>query len=452
MNIIPRRAAIIPKAKFSFPKNFLWGTATSSHQVEGNNTNNNWHQWENTPGKILKGDRSGLACDWWGGRWKEDLTNAARDGQNTHRFSVEWSRIQPAADKWDEDALNYYREMIKGMKKLGFTPMLTLHHYTDPLWVVEQGWWQNEKTPELFAAYVRKVVSALKDQVDLWITINEPFGYMANAYVLGAFPPGKGDLKLAFTGLTNLVHAHANAYHIIHELQPQAKVGFAHYYRSLVPAKPWFPPDVWETRLMDSSINRSFPNALVDGYVKILFWKTLVPTAINTQDFVGVNYYSRDIVSFDVTKPRDLFRKVIPQKNAAMSETGYIAHVPEGMMDALKWAHSFKLPIYVTEAGVEDSRDTLRPRFLFENIHQVWRAVNFNWDVKGYFHWSQVDNFEWERGWTQRFGLWGLDLETRKRIRRKSVDIYASICKENGISSEMVEKFVPEILPNLFPG
>jgi len=441
----------MPKAKFGFPRGFLWGTATAGHQVEGNNTNNNWHAWENTPGRIANGDTSGLACDWWGGRWKEDLTNAANEGQNAHRFGIEWSRIQPTPDTWDEEALNYYREMAKGMRGLGLTPMLTLHHYTDPIWLAERGGWQNEETPKLFANFVRKVVPAFQDLLDMWITVNEPFGYMANSYILGVFPPGKGTLKQAFVGLTNLVRAHASAYQLIHELQPQAQVGFAQYYRSVVPAKPWFLPDRWETNLMDQSINRSFPDALVDGKVKILFWKTFVENAIKSMDFFGLNYYSRDVVAFDITRPQDIFRKVSVPHGALLSENQFIAHIPEAIFDAVKWARRYHLPIYLTENGVEDSKDVLRPRFLVENIHQLWRAVNFNWNVKGYFHWSQVDNFEWERGWTQRFGLWGLEVATQKRIRRRSVDVYGDICKNNGIRYEMVEQYVPEVLPTIFP-
>ncbi len=442
----------MPQAKYGFPKGFLWGTATAGYQVEGGNQNTNWHLWENTPGKILNGNKSGIACDWWGGRWKEDLTNAAHDGQNAHRFGIEWSRIQPKADQWDESALAYYREMLTGMKQLGLATMLTLHHYTDPIWVVEQGGWQNEKTADLFAAFTRKVVNSLGDLVDYWVTINEPFGYMANAHILCTFPPGEPDMKKVFVGLTNLIQAHANAYHIIHEIQPHARVGFAQYYRSLVPAKSWFPPDRWETNLMDQSINRSFPDALVDGYARILIWKKFLPAAMRTMDFFGLNYYSRDVVAFDITKPKELFRKVTVPENAILSENKFIAHVPQAIHDAIKWARRYNLPIYITENGVEDSKDELRPRFLIENLHQVWRAVNFNWNVKGYFHWSQVDNFEWERGWSQHFGLWGLNVETQERIRRKSADVYASICKENGINSEMVEKFTPEILPSIFPG
>ena len=451
-SLVDREINSMPQAKFSFPRSFLWGTATSAHQVEGNNTNNNWYVWENKPGRIANGDKSGLACDWWGGRWKEDLQNAAGDGQNAHRFSIEWSRIQPKPDQWDESALDYYREMIKGMLKLGLVPMLTLHHYSDPIWVEEAGGWRNDHTPEFFAIFVRKAVAALKDLVKLWITINEPFGYVANAFVLDTFPPGKSNNHDVFVALTNLVRAHARAYHIIHELQPEAKVGFAHYYRSLLPAKAWFPLDVMTRNILDSTINHSFPDALVDGYVKVLTWKASVPEAKNTQDFIGVNYYSRDMVAFNLFNPKGLFRKTYPPKDAIMSENGFIAYVPDAILDALKWAHSFKLPIYITENGIEDSKDTLRPRFLIESIHQVWRIVNFNWNIKGYFHWSQVDNFEWERGWSQRFGLWHLDIETQKRIRRRSADVYAAICRENGITSEMVAKYVPELMPTLFPG
>jgi beta-glucosidase len=135
-----------------------------------------------------------------------------------------------------------------------------------------------------------------------------------------------------------------------------------------------------------------------------------------------------------------------------MSETGFIAHAPDGMREALKWARGYKLPIIVSENGVEDPNDQLRPRYLVEHLHQVWRAINYNYPIKGYFHWSLVDNFEWERGWTQRFGLWGLDVETQMRTHRPSVDLYAEICRRNAISREMVEKYAPESLPVLFPG
>ncbi|MDP3184579.1 MAG: family 1 glycosylhydrolase, partial [Anaerolineales bacterium] len=122
-----------------------------------------------------------------------------------------------------------------------------------------------------------------------------------------------------------------------------------------------------------------------------------------------------------------------------------------GMFEALKWGLKYKVPMIVTENGVECADDHLRPRYTIQHIHQVWRAVNFNWPVKGYFHWSLVDNFEWERGWTQRFGLWELDPETQARRKRPSANLYAEICKENGLTSEMVTKYCPEVFGKLFP-
>ena len=132
------------QATFHFPRGFLWGTATAAHQVEGNNTNNNWWAWEQQAGHILQGHKSGLACDWWGGRWREDLDRAAEGGQNAHRLSIEWSRVQPAPNRWDEDALDRYRQMLRGLRESGHDAMVTLHHFTDPLWLEEQGGWENE--------------------------------------------------------------------------------------------------------------------------------------------------------------------------------------------------------------------------------------------------------------------------------------------------------------------
>jgi beta-glucosidase len=183
----------VPQATYHFPTGFLWGTATSSHQVEGGNNNNNWAGWERDAGHIHAGQRAGLASDWWGGRWKEDFDRAADTGQNAHRFSIEWSRIQPTPDHWDESALDRYREMARGLERRGMLPLVTLHHFTDPLWLSERGGWENEETPQLFNRYVAKVVDALKEYVTMWITINEPNVYTMGGYLNGGFPPGKND-------------------------------------------------------------------------------------------------------------------------------------------------------------------------------------------------------------------------------------------------------------------
>lgn len=450
----------MPRAAVHFPKNFLWGTATSSHQAEGRNTNNNWAAWEQEPGRILGDVKAGLACDWWSGRWKEDLDRAAMAFQNAHRFSLEWSRIQPRRDRWDESALDQYREIAKGMLERKITPLITLHHFTDPLWMFEQdenehtrwnGGWERDDAPQLFAEYVRKAVTALKEYCSLWVTINEPNVYLSSGWITGEFPPGKNDSQMAFRVAANLIRGHALAYQIIHELQPNAQVGIAHHYRNFVPNTSWSPLDKFVARTIFRSFNHSFLDTLVNGRLDMLGKSAGIPEAIGTMDYVGVNYYSNNRIAFTLN-PKAMFMKLSYPKDALLSPTGFLAHEPAGMYEALKWAKAYGKPMYITENGVEDAADTLRPRYLIEHLMYVWRAVNYVWPVRGYFHWSLVDNFEWERAWTQRFGLWGLDPLTQVRTRRRSVDLYKAICKENGITSDMVEEFAPQIFSQLFPG
>ncbi len=439
------------QATFHFPRGFLWGTATSAYQVEGNNIHSNWWAWEQKPGHILNGDKSGLACDWWGGRWREDLDRAAGAGQNAHRFSIEWGRIQPEPDRWDEDAVDRYRQILRGMVERGITPMVTLHHYTEPQWLAAQGGWENEAIVAHFEKYVIKVVEALKDYVTLWVTINEPNAVMAHSYILCDYPPGKPSLRTAFQAGANLVAAHAAAYHAIHKFQPQARVGIALHYRGFLPARDWFPLDRLVAGLQRFSLNEMFPKALVDGVVRTPFGKTRLPQAKGTQDFLGLNYYTRKRVQFDLSKPLELFGRGYNHPQSESGDSGLVVNEPEGMFEVLKWGLQFNIPMILTENGVDDASDRLRPRYLIQHLHQVWRAVNFNWPVKGYFHWTLVDNFEWAAGWTQRFGLWELDPETQARRKRPSADLYAEICRENGISSEMVARYAPEIFEKLFP-
>jgi beta-glucosidase len=442
----------MPSATYNFPRGFLWGTATSSHQVEGNNKNNNFWAWEQEPGKIIHEHKSGSACDWWGGRWREDFDRIIESGQNAHRLSIEWSRVQPTPDRWDEDALDHYRQMLQRLTEHKITPMITLHHFCDPLWVSETGGWENEAIVDLFAAYVEKTVEALSEYNNLWVTINEPNVLVMYAYMFGLFPPGKKDIRLIGKVYANLVKAHSAAYQVIHRLQPTARVGIATNYRSVKPSISWNPLDHFMAGLVRSVFNNAVPKALQDGVLSLPWSRVRIPGAKKTQDFLGINYYSRDIVAFSLRHGHEAFMRTYFSPDSELSTTGFIANEPQGMFEALKWGLAFKLPIIVTENGIEDEDDSVRPSYLVQHLHQIWRAVNFNWPVKGYFHWSLVDNFEWERGWTQRFGLWELDVETQARRRRPSVDLYAAICRENGISSDIVQKYAPRAFEQLFPG
>jgi len=438
------------QATYQFPRGFLWGTATSAHQVEGNNTNNQWWKWEqdgHTDGT------SGLACDWWGGRWKEDFDRAAEAGQNAHRFSVEWSRIQPTPDTWDEDALEHYRVMLRGLKERGMTPMVTLHHFTDPLWLYEMDGWENNDAVNLFEKFVRKTVEALKEYCTLWCTINEPNVYVLNGHLVGDFPGRHKGLRVTLRAFANMLRGHAAAYRAIHEIQVEARVGYALHYRPMVPKNPWSPLDILLRNIAYNGLNMAFPSGVSTGVMRSPLGRVRMPEVKGTQDYLGLNYYSKDTITFDITRGGELFIGRYFPDDSDFSGTNYIANIPIGLFDSIKWGVRTypNLPIIITENGVEDADDHMRPRYVTQHIHQVWRAVNFNWPVKGYFHWSLVDNFEWERGWTQRFGLWGLDVETQKRVKRPSVDLYTEICKENGLSSEMVRKYCPEVFDRLFP-
>jgi beta-glucosidase len=447
---VSRRGAFMAQAILNFPRDFMWGTATASHQVEGNNINNNWYAWEQS-GHIIDRQKCGLACDWWGGRWREDFDRAAESGQNAHRLSIEWSRIQPNENRWDEDALDYYRQMVRGLLERGLTPMVTLHHFTEPLWISELGGWQNEEILTHFQTYTQKVVEALQEYVTWWCTINEPNVYASLAYLTGEFPPGKSNLSAVYKVITNLIMGHALAYDFIHKILPEAKVGLAHQYRSFQPTKSISPLDRWVAGLTSRAFNNAVPDTLKDGKLRFLGIRKRIPGAKGSQDFFGVNYYTEENISFSLQAAKQMFAKRSFPADADLSPTGFIANQPEGFFQALRWAKSYKLPIIVTENGTEDPDDKFRPRYLSEHIHQLWHAVNFNWKILGYFHWSLTDNFEWERGWTQRFGLWELDTNTQERFKRSSADLFEAICKENALSSEMVARYAPEVFEKLFP-
>jgi len=438
------------KAILNFPRGFLWGTATASYQVEGNNTNNNWYAWEKS-GHIIEYQTCGAACDWWSGRWREDFDRAVESGQNAHRLSVEWSRIQPDINRWDEDALDNYRQMARGLIERGLTPMVTLHHFSEPLWISELGGWLNETTIEFFDSFVRKTVVALQEYVSVWCTINEPNIFAISAYLTGDFPPGEKSLSAVFQVITNLIKGHALAYQTIHEIQPNASVGLAHHYRGFTPAKPVSPLDRWAANTTSKTFNDAVPGTIKDGTLRFLGIKRSIMAAKGTQDFFGLNYYTQENLAFVFLSPRDYFIKRFFPSDADLSPTGFIANEPLGFFKALKWAKGFRLPVIVTENGTEDPDDKFRRRYLVEHIHQLWHAVNFNWKIQGYFHWSLTDNFEWERGWTQRFGLWELNQNSQERHKRPSADLFTAICQANAISSDMVAQFAPEVLGKLFP-
>ncbi len=441
------------EATFQFPKSFLWGTASAGHQMEGQDTNSDWWAWEQAPGHIQAGHTSGRACDWWEGRrWQEDFDRAAADGQSTHRMSVEWGRIEPSPGQWDESALDHYRQMVKGLKERGLEPMVTLHHYTNPLWLMERAMWETGEAVALFERYTRKVVGALGDDVRLWCTINEPNAYIVHGWLEGVFPANKKNIILALKVAYHLLRAHSAAYRTIHDLQPQALVGLPIHFRPIEPASSWA-LDRWVAQAQFNLGVSLLPDAIRTGRLRQLGRSVAVPEAKDTLDYFGLNYYTADVTRFDPTLPAELFGRRSFPKGAEVDDAKLYASYPPGLGSSLRWIHRhFKIPIYVTENGIGDAADKMRPRYILTHLRELLRHVNFSWDIRGYYHWSLVDNFEWDRGWTHRFGLYALDKETQVRTPRRSAQLYAEICRSGVISSELVSRYAPDLLPTLFPG
>jgi beta-glucosidase len=442
------------KAIHSFPSGFLWGTASAAHQNEGDN-DNDWSRWERQPGHVWNDLPSGTACEWWAGRYEEDFDRAAAMHNNSLRFSVEWSRIEPRPGQFDEAAIDRYREMLRALRERGLTPMVTLHHFTNPLWFADQGEWRHPDAPALFARYVEYTVARLKGYCSLWCTINEPMVYATQGYSFGSWPPGTQSRAGVTQVAIQLVKAHARAYHAIKALQPESQVGYATHHLGLEPAAPrWLNRQA--ARLVDHFFNQMFLLALRDGVLSPGGRAIPIPEAKGTLDWIGLQYYQVFKVGFTPFSPASFFlRQSIPTEGL-IGPPPWGGVRPEAIFDHLKWLDKTlnHLPIYITECGVPDPDDKLRPEYLIKTVRAVWKAVNFNFPIKGLFFWTLVDNFEWDKGYNPafNFGLYHLDRATQIRTPRKSAELFAAISKHNGLSSEMVEKYAPHLLETYFPG
>lgn len=429
----------------TFPQGFLWGTATSSHQVEGGNTNNQWAWWEQQPGRIWQGQKAGLACDWW--------RNAERDFdlmvelyQNAHRLSIEWSRIEPEEGKFDDAALARYRQMIEGLRERRIEPMVTLHHFTEPLWFWRRGSWLHPRALDAFRRYVAYVVDGLGDQVRLWCTINEPAVYATLGYLTGRFPPGEHNPVHTFHVLRRLLQAHAVAYHTVHEKREDALVGIVKSMPFFVPWRDRFPLDRMAARMVDYLFNGLAVSGVNDGHLRPPIGLGVFPyrPLVQSSDFIGLNYYGRSTIAFDISRPQSLFVRDFSNPEGECTDITaegepYSEVYPEGLYLTLRrlWDR-YRKPIYVTENGLPDDDDDQRPSFIVRHLIQVHRAIQDGVDVRGYFHWTLVDNFEWADGWGLRFGLVALNPETQERTPRPSASVYADICRHNGIPEELL--------------
>ncbi len=442
---LPPSEEVAPAA-LQFPQGFLWGVSTSAHQVEGG-TRNQWSWWEER-GNIRSGEACGLACDWWN-RAEQDFDLAAQLGLNALRLSVEWSRIEPRPGEWDGGALERYRGMLSALRQRNLLPIVCLHHFTHPLWFEDAGAFTARGAPEVFERFVRRVLAELGDLCQMWVTFNEPNVYSGLGYVMGEFPPGRtGDLRGAILALSGMGAAHARAYRAIHELQPEAQVGFAHNYLVLEPARRLLPLDGWVAALQRKLFDDAFLQLLARGRLPFPFHLAdgSFPDPVQGAcDFVGLNVYSRMRVAFDLRFPGQLFGRVFVPHDVPQGDHGvqapYGEAYPEAIVEAVEAAVPLGKPIYILENGVPDAQDRIRPWLLVNAIRQVHKLIAAGRDVRGYFHWTLTDNFEWTHGWRLRFGLFALDPETQRRHPRPSAALYSQIARGNSLPAEFIRQY-----------
>ncbi|MDD5194699.1 MAG: glycoside hydrolase family 1 protein [Candidatus Omnitrophica bacterium] len=416
---------------FTFPKDFLWGAGTSSHQVEGNNTNNDWWQWEQY---IPLNMRSGQACDEWN-RFEEDFRLAQTLGLTAYRFSLEWSRIEPAPGQFDNSALTHYREMILSLKSKGIEPIVTLNHFTIPLWLVNEGGWLSDKSPEFFAQYVQKATEALGGDVHYWITLNEPAVYTYKSYMIGQWPPGEKSTKKAFNVVKSLARAHVLAYGKIKEVYaqkgwPEPKVGIAQQVLIFAPCSSYSFRDKLSAKLRDGMINHLFVQALIQGKARIFGVFSIKLPKAGTLDFIGLNYYTREYVRSRGFLLSDILGSECVPKNPRGKKTclGWEVY-PQGLYTFIKAFSKYKLPILISENGICTNDDTQRSQFIEEHLKAVALAMKEGAPVIGYLYWSLIDNYEWAEGFAPRFGLIEVDYTTQDRKIRESARKYEEIIR-----------------------
>jgi beta-glucosidase len=427
----------------AFPAGFLWGSATSAHQVEGGDDGTDWWDWEQVPGHIRDGRTSRPSCEWYrAGRFVEDLDRARSLALNAHRLSLEWARLEPREGCWDAEALAYYRRVLAAVRERGMTPLVTLHHFTNPGWIARAGGWESRSTVGRFARYARRAAQELGDLCDFWLTVNEPNVYAYSAYIDGTWPPARRDMAAGFRVLANLVRAHALAYHAIHAVQPTARVGAAHHFRCFVAANPSSPVDRLAAGVRDYLFNQLFFRALIDGLLRApMSIGQRLSYAKGSQDFIGVNYYFAERVAFDRCNPALLFSRGVVRRwpEWAPSFAGDVS--PCGLYRLLVEMRSYGLPIYVAENGVFDCGGDSQAAYLVAHVAALQRAITAGAPLAGYFYWTLVDNFERAEGYVPGFGLFANDLDTQRRRERPSARVYRAIASGNGLPDDLAARY-----------
>ncbi len=339
----------------------------------------------------------------------------SRIGANAYRFSVEWSRVEPRDGKWDRAAWAHYVGEVRRLRAAGIEPMVTLHHFTLPIWLA--GGILANAFPDRFARFAGEAARRLGNYVTLWCTVNEPNVLVYNGFVKGLWPPAVKNNGRASAAFASLLRAHASAAAEVHTANPRARVGVAMHLRAFDPDRVWFPPDWIAAHITATGFNWAFYDAIASGRIRFAMpgfpqLDEPLEELRGSCDWFGVNYYTRDIVRFSPFAAE--LSTTVPGPGAK-SDLGWEVY-PEGLLYLLRSAYArYRLPIYVTENGIADRHGWMRSEFLRSHVHALSRASQEGIPVLGYFHWSLMDNFEWDLGFKPRFGLYSVHYGTMER-------------------------------------
>ncbi len=441
-----------------FPENFLWGAATSAYQVEGSPLADGagpsiWHRFAHTPGRVHAGQNGDVACDHYR-RFEEDVEWMSRLGLSAYRFSLSWSRLLPqGTGRLNEAGLAFYSRLVDRLLERGITPLATLYHWDLPAALDDQGGWLNPESPQWFAEYAALAWRALGDRVKLWATLNEPWVSVDAGYLHGTHAPGHRSVAETPVAAHHLLQAHAAAVRAFRrDPPPGGRIGIV---VNLVPREPASdsPEDREAARRADAYLNRQFLDPLFFGRspkeLPEMFgreWPSFpvaeVRALAEPVDFVGVNYYLREIFRDDPAAAPVRAREVrVPGR--PRTDTGWEIW-PEGLTRTLTWVRERygDLPLYVTENGAafpepehfpgEVLEDPRRVEDLRDHLAAAREAIRRGVDLRGYFAWSLLDNFEWAEGYSKRFGLLHVDFDTQKRTAKRSALYYRDVIRARG--------------------
>ncbi len=430
----------------AFPEDFLWSTGEDPYQHEGNNYNNDWYLWEQQlPSPIKNGDRCGRCIDFYN-RYEEDFRNAARDGQNAHRIGIEWSRLEPEPGRWDENAFSRYRDMLRSMREKGLTVFLNLWHFTLPVWASERGGWEDDYVFERWKTLVEKCAQEFGSLVDYWSTMIDAQIYALAGYAAGDIPPCVKDIKRAIWVYRRLMDVHSSAYRIIKEKaslpeespHPAPQVGMIYFFFYYEPQG--FFLDRYVYRAMDDIFNWNMLDALHTGEVKVSVplgpnLRESVPELKGTLDWLGVNYYTRQIISINPLKPGFIEYKNLTRY--PVTDMGWEIF-PEGLYHICKKAAArySGVSLIIAESGLADSDDSRRPMYILDHLTWTHRLIREGVPVFGFTYWSLTDNWEWAEGFEPKFGLYEVDLGTMERRARRSVELFRFIAKNNRLPTK----------------